>query len=428
MQTISEGVTDKVCDADPVTTQAEILGTCEFPVQVGREQLAVAQRNDPTLTVCIAAADNGTVANKRVQYFWENDLLMRKWENGDSVHQVVIPIGYRSQILMLAHDHVLSGHLGIRKTYERILRYFFWPGLKSDVSAYCRSCHSCQLAGKPNQIIPPAPLRPIPVINEPFDRILIDCVGPLPKSKAGHQYILTIMCAATRYPEAIPMRSIKAKAVVKELIRFCSVFGLPKFIQTDQGSNFTSTLFSQILRELSVKHQLSSAYHPESQGALERFHQTLKSMLRTFCVETGRDWDDGLPLVMFAVRETVQESLGFSPAELVFGHTVRGPLKLLREQLVSSSSPPISVLDYVSKTRERLHNACEMARANLAVKQKQMKRRFDKRSVSRSFQVGDLVLVLLPIPGSALQARFSGPYPVEQKLSETDLCYSYHGP
>lgn len=161
-------------------------------------------------------------------------------------------------------------------------------------------------------------------------------------------------------------------------------------------------------------------YHPESQGAVERFHQTLKTLLRTFCIETGKDWVDGLPLLMFAVRESVQESLGFSPAELVFAHTVRGPLKLLKEQLIGKDSAPISVLDYVSSFRECLHKACELAGAHLSMVQSKMKVHFDKRTVQRRFQPGESVLVLLPIPGSALQAKFSGPYVIEQKLSETD--------
>ncbi len=95
---------------------------------------------------------------------------------------------------------------------------------------------------------------------------------------------------------------------------------------------------------LDIGHQMSSAYHPESQGALERFHQTLKALLQCYCTETGRDWAEGLPYLMFATRETVQESLGFSPAELVFGHTMRGPLKLLSDQLLSQSPKPVPVL------------------------------------------------------------------------------------
>lgn len=108
-----------------------------------------------------------------------------------------MPQKFHPQVLSLAHDN-FSGHLGIKKTYHRILRYFFWPGLKSDVSTFCRSFHVCQLSSKPNQVIPPAPLQPIPALGEPFKHIILDCVGPLPKTKSGHQYLLTLMCAATQ--------------------------------------------------------------------------------------------------------------------------------------------------------------------------------------------------------------------------------------
>lgn len=147
------------------------------------------------------------------------------------------------------------------------------------------------------------------------------------------------MCAATRYPEAIPPRSLKAKVVVKELIKFCSTFGLPKIIRTDQGTNFLSKFFTQVLEELAVKHQVSSAYHPESQAGLERFHQTLKTMFHAYWPEAGREWDEGIPWLLSAIPEIDRESLGFSPAELIFGHTIRGPLRLLREQLTGESYP-----------------------------------------------------------------------------------------
>uniref|UniRef100_A0A673Y3Q0 ribonuclease H n=1 Tax=Salmo trutta TaxID=8032 RepID=A0A673Y3Q0_SALTR len=230
------------------------------------------------------------------------------------------------------------------------------------------------------------------------------------------------MCSATRYPEAIPLRTITAKTVVKALVKFFSTFGLPKVIQTDQGSNFMSKLFSSVLKTLCISHQVSSPYHPESQGALERWHQTLKAMLRKYCMDTSTDWDEGVPFVLFAIRETIQESLGFSPADLVFGHTPRGPLKVLKEHILSPtpSSAPKNVLDYVSKMRERLHAACALAQKSLSSTQKRMKLHYDKKAVGRSFAPGDQVLVLLPIPGSSLSARFSGPYLVEKKLSDTN--------
>ena len=88
-----------------------------------------------------------------------------------------------------------------------------------------------------------------------------------------------------------------------------------------------SGVFQQVMHELAIKQYNSSVYHPESQGSLERFHQTYKNMIRTYCYDTEKDWDEGVHLLLFAARESVQESLNFSPFKLVFGHTVRGPLK-----------------------------------------------------------------------------------------------------
>ena len=104
-----------------------------------------------------------------------------------------------------------------------------------------------------------------------------------------------------------------------------------------------SGVFQQVMYELGITQHKSSAYHPQSQGALERWHQTLKTMMKIYCFETEKDWDEGIHLLLFAAREWVQESLGFSPFELVFGHTVRGPLKLLKEKLLSSSSESINL-------------------------------------------------------------------------------------
>lgn len=208
--------------------------------------------------------------------------------------------------------------------------------------------------------------------------------------------------------------------MIKALVKFFSTFRLPKCLQSDQGTNSTSALFNQMLQELGIKNIVSSPYHPESQGVLERFRQSLKTMLRSYCFDTQHDWDEGVPLVLFAVREVVQESLGFSPTGFVFGHMVRGPLKVLKEKLLSDgyNAPKQNILNYVSDFKSRLCQACECAKRALLSLQIAMKR----RSVQRSFKSGDKVLALLPVPGSALSAHFSGPYSVEKKFNET-TCY-----
>ncbi len=164
---------------------------------------------------------------------------------------------------------------------------------EKDVSAYIKSCGTCQLTGKPNQVIKPAPLQPVPAISQPSEYFIIDCVGPLTRSRSGSQYLLTVMCQSTRYPAAYPLRTITARSVVKVLLQFVSVFGIPRIIQSDQGSNFSSHLMAQVLKLFGIRHNQSIAYHTQSQGALERFHQTLKSLLRAYCTELGGDWKEG---------------------------------------------------------------------------------------------------------------------------------------
>ena len=220
---------------------------------VSRSQLCKEQHNDPEILPLLERAlDEKEIDQVPVCFYVKNGILMRKWRPPDVSaedewtvnHQIVVPRVYRPEILNLAHDTPMSGHLGINKTYHKILNHFYWPGLKSDVSQFCKSCHTCQMVGKPNQTIPKAHLQPIPAFDEPFSRIIIDCVGPLPKTKSGNEDLLTIMCASTRFPEAIPLRNIKTKNIVKALVKFFTFVGLPKSVQSDQGSSLSSLLLS----------------------------------------------------------------------------------------------------------------------------------------------------------------------------------------
>ena len=400
-----------------------------------RDKLIGEQESDPELSMLRSKALSFEEIDEVPScYYLKSGILMRKWRPPDAkvdeewrvVHQVVVPPCYRSDIVSLAHDSPMAGHLGVNKTFDRIQRHFYWPGIRRCISHYCRTCHTCQKVGKPNQKIPVAPLKPIPSFDQPFSHILIDCVGPLPKTKSGNEYILSIMCTATRFPEAIPLRKISAPNIVKALIKFFTLFGLPKYIQSDQGTNFMSKIFQQVTYQLGIKQLKSTAYHPQSQGALERFHQTMKKMMKTFCFEQNKDWDESIPLLLFAIREVVQESLGFSPFELVFGHTVRGPLKLVKEAWLDDDQD-LGLLSYISIFKDRLFQACEAAKTNLQNSQHAMKTWYDKHARKRTFKTGDKVLVLLPEHKKPLQARYYGPCTVEQKVNELNYVVATPG-
>ena len=218
----------------------------------GKDLLVQKQREDPSIKHLYGIVVDPEERDKQgtCYYLNEGGVLMRQWRPVDApvdekwrvVQQIIVPSIYRPNILQIAHDHPLSGHLGVRKTMNRIWSHFCWPKLKDDVREYCRRCQVCQVVGKPNQRIPVAPLIPIPPIGRPFEKILIDCVGPLPCTKSGKEYLLTVVCQTTRYPEAVPLGSVVTRKVTDELEGFFARCG-PGKLQSDQESSFASRAF-----------------------------------------------------------------------------------------------------------------------------------------------------------------------------------------
>ena len=245
----------------------------------------------------------------------------------------------------------------------------------------------------------------------------MDIVGPLPRSRSGNKYILVICDYATRYPEAIPLRSIDAEHVAEELLKVFARVGVPQEILTDQGSNFTSQLLAETYRLLHVQPIRTSPYHPQTDGLVERFNQTLKAMLRKAAADDEKDWDKLVPYLLFAYREVPQTSTGFSPFELLYGRPVRGPLDILKESWEASKRSSESIVSYVLSIQEKLAKMSELARENLTKAQAQQKRWYDRNAREREFQPGEHVLVLLPTSTHKLLAKWQGPYPVRRSVS-----------
>ena len=132
---------------------------------------------------------------------------------------------------------------------------------------HCKRCPECQKASQKR--VHRAPLIPLPVMEAPFQRMAMDIVGPLPRSRSGNKYILVICDYATRYPEAIPLRAIDAETIAEELVKFFSRVGIPEEILTDQGSNFTSKLLAEVYRLLHIKPICTSPYHPQTDGLVK---------------------------------------------------------------------------------------------------------------------------------------------------------------
>ena len=140
----------------------------------------------------------------------KNGVLCRLWKPknklGKADVQIVLPEMYRCDILKIAHDVAMAGHMGVERTLQRIRKRFLWPGVVKDVKNYVQSCPECQKGAKrPMKVL----LMKMPIIGKPFERIAMDIVGPLPKTSNGYQYILVISDYATRFPEAYPLRRLQ---------------------------------------------------------------------------------------------------------------------------------------------------------------------------------------------------------------------------
>ena len=201
-----------------------------------------------------------------------------------------------------------------------------------------------------------------------------------------------------------------------------SRFGAPTSLHTDQGSNFNSDLFLAVCRLLGVKKTRTTAYHPEGDGMVERFNQTLEGLLSHVVNEQGVDWDLHIPACLMAYRSSVHKSTGFTPHFLLFGREMVVPADVVYG--LPPQQPRLDQPGYVRDLRTKLEAAYDLVRRRLAVEHKRQKTDYDRNSNLRSFKVDDLVYVLTPVvpPGTSRKfARFwRGPYTVLAKLSDVN--------
>ncbi|XP_038052264.1 uncharacterized protein LOC119724977 [Patiria miniata] len=405
---------------------------------VTAEDLQAAQESDPTLQRCRELAKESelrTGKNGHTSHFVKRKgILYRQFQspavdNNNIFFQVVVPSKYRSQVMKLAHESLFGGHLGSQKTCDRVTTNFFWPGIHSSIRRFVKSCDICQRT-YPKGKVKKLPLGSHPLIDTPFQRVAVDIVGPIhPATDKGNRFVLTVVDYATRYPEAVPLRNIETPTVAEALVNIFSRVGVPKEILSDQGSQFMSGLMREVSRLLSVKQLTTTPYHPACNGLVERFNGTLKQMLRKMSTERPKDWDRYFGALLFAYREAPQASLGFSPFELLYGRTIRGPMSILRDLWTGETKEEDTrtTYQYVIDLKNRLRETCELAQQSLNKAQIRQKKYYDKRSRDRQFKVGDEVLLLLPTDSNKLLLQWKGPFPVVAKQGNLDYQIDMNG-
>ncbi|GFS23678.1 Gypsy retrotransposon integrase-like protein 1 [Elysia marginata] len=295
---------------------------------VDREQLIKLQQEDPRILELGDADRTLRREGKVVSFEKARGIVYRRYEDPGrkvSIKQVVLPKSLREYVMSVPHDSLTGAHLGIRRTKDKVLSNFYWPGVDGDVTRYCRSCQRTVKKG----IVPRVPLEKVPLVDTPFKRVAMDIVGPInPPSAAGHRFILTLIDYATRYAEAVPLRKIDTETVAEALV------------------DIMSDCMKEVCRLLGIKQKATTPYYPMCNGLVERFNATVKTCLRRLCSEQPRQWHRYINPLLFAYREVPQESTHFAPFELLYGRTVRGPMHILRELWTKDVEEPAVKTSY----------------------------------------------------------------------------------
>ena len=358
------------------------------------------------------------LADKQEQGFcWLDGLLYKAVTTHilEVAHLMVLPVKHRLKVMHLAHER--GGHLGARKVKALIRQRFVWPDMDREVVEHCRSCVVCQKCKK-------AKARRVPLIereilSEPFEVLAMDLVGPFPKGKGGYTHLLTTVCMSSKWPEIIPLKTITARAVAEAMMKVFATTGIPLQLLTDQGSQFVGSLVAHLCRDLHIDKVKTAPYHPECNGVVERMHGTLGSML-TKAVSLGQDWVGQVPFALFALRSSPNRDTGFSPFQLVFGHSVRTPLDILHQGWAEMSFQDLNTEEWSEWLVARLESWHDILRDRGEEASKNRKKAHDKRAVERTLVKGDRVWCRIPGMTKKLKESWHGPYEVVEAVNRVD--------
>lgn len=321
----------------------------------------------------------------------------------------------RKDIIEEAHSSKIGGHKGITKTYNRIRQNFFWNNIKSDVRSYINQCLQCQT----KKLVRVKTKQPMLITDTPFssfEKISMDIVGPLPGTTKGNSYILTIQDHLTKFSLAIPLKSITAIQVADALLKyFICIFGAPKIILTDQGTNFMSNLMKRFAKQFKIKQYRTTAFYPQANGALERSHLVLVEYLKQY-VDKFTEWDELLEYAAFSYNTSTHESTGYTPYELVFGKLARQPSSEVTDKVKERTYD-----DYLYQLITSIHNLQELARECLIASKIKSKYYYDKKINPQIFQINDQVFLLNEPKRGKLGDQYSGPHIVTDILPNGNI-------
>ncbi|UYV72850.1 hypothetical protein LAZ67_10000987, partial [Cordylochernes scorpioides] len=332
---------------------------------------------------------------------------------------LVIPKCMRPDILKEFHDVPTAGHLGFARTYDRIRKRYFWPGLYNSVRRYVAHCKECQRKKGENKL-PAGKLIPIQPPSFPFQKIGMDLLGRFPLSDKGNRWIIVCTDYLTKYAIAKALPSGTAAEIATFILEEVILkHGAPREIITDRGRAFMSQMVKEVTTRCKISHLFTTAYHPQTNGLTERLNKTLGDMLSMYVDAEQGDWDSVLPYVIFAYNTAQQGSTRFSPFFLVHGREVETLLDVLLPYEDETSDH-----DFGGQMVTKAEEARQLARIHILRAQENNKYHYDQVHRSVEYRVGDLVWVFTPVRKTGLSEKllkkYFGPYKITRKVSEVN--------
>ena len=396
------------------------------PGQSVPDGLGPEQRKDPALAELIAfiVKEELPAEEKRAKIVvaqasmltMVDDILYYVDPKQENRRRVVVPKQLRKQIMEENHSGPMAGHFSGNRMYNVLVRHWWWQGMYTDTLQHCKNCPQCAVvtgSGRRNKPL----LQPIPV-ERAFQIVGVD-VMDLPKTERGNQHVVVFQDFLTKWPMVFPIPDQKAVRIARLLAdEVIPTIGVPEALLSDRGTNLLSHLMMDVCKLLGIKKLNTTAYHPQCDGMVERFNRTLKSMLRKHAATFGNQWDQYLPGLLWAYRNTPHESTGEKPSFLLYGLDCRSPTEaaLHPPHLIE----PTNVSDYRQELILSLAMARKLAAESIQKAQRKYKAQYDKKAKPADYRVGDWVMVHFPQEESGALRKLSRPWHGPYRLQRCD--------
>ena len=259
----------------------------------------------------------------------------------DPLHRLCIPDsgGIIELLLDEMHASPLYGHQGVAKTFEHLRKSFFWPRMFRKIKSFVLSCPDCQ-RNKPSNQKPIGLAQPLDIPLKPWQSVSLDFIVQLPLTPRGHDSILVVVDRLSKIADFIPTVTTvsaidSARLFFDEIVR---LHGVPTSLMSDRDPKFASKFWRALFRLTGTKLNISSSYHPQTDGQTERTNRTLEQILRNYISFSQKDWDLHLSATEFSYNNAQQQSTGLSPFFVNQGYDPFLPASLL-STLPNSENP-----------------------------------------------------------------------------------------